>query len=72
MLFRSQNVHIAPGVNLAGNVSLGEGVFVGIGSAVVPGISVGDWATLGAGAVVINDIAAHSVAVGVPARILVR
>ena len=67
-----QHVHIAPGVNLAGNVSLGEGVFVGIGSAVVPGISVGDWATLGAGAVVINDIAAHSVAVGVPARILVR
>jgi len=68
----SRHVHIAPGVNLAGDVSVGEGVFLGIGASVVQGVALGDWATVGAGAAVISDIAANSVAVGVPARAMVR
>ncbi|PYV16464.1 MAG: transferase [Acidobacteria bacterium] len=61
-------VHIAPGVNLAGGVLLEEGVFIGIGSAIIPQASVGGWTVVGAGGVVDGDLAAQLLAVGVPAR----
>jgi UDP-perosamine 4-acetyltransferase len=61
-------VHIAPGANLAGGVRLEQGVFVGIGSAIIPNVSVGSWTVIGAGGVVVRDLAGQSVAIGVPAR----
>lgn len=60
--------HLAPGTCLAGGVTVGKGVFFGIRSAAVPGISVGGWTTVGAGAVVVRDLPERIVAVGVPAR----
>jgi acetyltransferase EpsM len=51
-------------------VQVGEGAFLGIGSVVGPGLEIGRWATLGAGAVAIRDVAEGVVAVGVPARAL--
>jgi sugar O-acyltransferase (sialic acid O-acetyltransferase NeuD family) len=60
--------HIGPGTHLAGGVRVGRGAFLGIGSAVVPGVQVGDWSTVGAGAVVTCDVADHIVAAGVPAK----
>jgi sugar O-acyltransferase (sialic acid O-acetyltransferase NeuD family) len=63
-------VHIAPGTKLAGQVKLEEGVFLGIGSSAIPGVSVGAWTTVGAGAAVVNDLPANVTAVGVPARVL--
>jgi acetyltransferase EpsM len=48
-------------------VHVGEGAFLGIGS-VSPGVRIGRWTTLGAGAVAIRDLADGAVAVGVPAR----
>lgn len=62
------HAHIAPGTVLAGNVQVGEGAFLGIGCRVIPGRRIGDWATVGAGAVVIRDVAPRSTVVGVPAR----
>jgi sugar O-acyltransferase (sialic acid O-acetyltransferase NeuD family) len=62
------HVHIAPGVNLAGDVTVGHGSFVGIGSCVVQGVSIGEWAIVGAGAAVIRDVAPRTSVVGVPAR----
>lgn len=67
--FISKNVHIAPGCNLAGKVTLGEGVLMGIGCKCIPEISIGPWSILGAGSVIVQDIPAYSVAIGVPARI---
>lgn len=61
-------VHIAPGVRVAGGVRLGEGVLMGIGSAVIPCVSVGSWSVVGAGGVVVSDLAENVLAVGVPAR----
>jgi acetyltransferase EpsM len=61
-------VHAAPGSRLAGRAEIEDGVLLGIGSAVLPGRRVGAWATVGAGGVVVEDIAAGVVAVGVPAR----
>lgn len=60
--------HLAPGVHLAGNVLIGEGAFLGIGVSVLPGRQVGEWSTVGAGGVVVRDVPAGAVAVGVPAR----
>ena len=62
------HVHIGPGANLAGNVSVREGTFVGIGACVTQGVTIGAWATVGAGAAVIRDVAAETTVVGVPAR----
>jgi sugar O-acyltransferase (sialic acid O-acetyltransferase NeuD family) len=61
-------VHVAPGVNLAGGVRLEQGVFVGIGSAIIPSVTVGCWTVVGAGGVVVRDLAGQSLAIGVPAR----
>lgn len=61
-------VHVAPGVNLAGSVAVEEGVLMGIGACAIPGISVGAWAIVGAGAAITADVPAHVVARGVPAR----
>jgi sugar O-acyltransferase (sialic acid O-acetyltransferase NeuD family) len=60
--------HIAPGVHLAGSVSVGSGTLMGISSSVIPYRSVGKWATIGAGAVVINNVPDGVIAKGVPAR----
>jgi sugar O-acyltransferase (sialic acid O-acetyltransferase NeuD family) len=61
-------VHIAPGTHLAGTVTLDTGVFLGIGSVVVPGVRIGAWTTVGAGACVIRDLPSGITAVGTPAR----
>lgn len=59
-----------PGVNLAGNISIGEGCYLGIGCSVIQGINIGAWTTVGAGAAVVSDIPANVTAVGVPARVI--
>jgi acetyltransferase EpsM len=59
--------HIAD-AHVGGSVSLGEGVFIGLGSTVLPGLRVGDWAVVGAGAVVTKDVPPTTTVVGVPAR----
>lgn len=48
---------------------IGDGVFVGVGARVLGGITVGAGASIGANAVVLTDVPAGAVAVGVPARI---
>lgn len=62
--------HVAPGTQMAGQVTLEEGAFLGIGSSAIPGVRVGAWATVGAGAAVVDDLPGGVTAVGVPARVL--
>lgn len=61
-------VHIAPGCHLAGSVSINEGTFLGIGSNVIPGVTIGKWSICGAGSAITNDIPDKSKFAGVPAR----
>jgi sugar O-acyltransferase (sialic acid O-acetyltransferase NeuD family) len=61
---------ISPIVAISGKVHFGEGVFVGTGASFINGVSVGDWSTIGAGTVVIDDIPENVVAVGVPAKVI--
>ena len=60
--------HIAPGVHLCGEVTIGARTLVGTGTAVRPGISVCDDVIIGAGAVVVRDITEPGTFVGNPAR----
>jgi maltose O-acetyltransferase len=51
-------------------ISIGDGVWIGGGVIVLPGISIGDNAIVGAGAVVTHDVEPDTVVVGNPARIV--
>jgi sugar O-acyltransferase (sialic acid O-acetyltransferase NeuD family) len=64
----ASHVHLAPGVRLAGSVRIGEGAFLGIGAVALPGVVIGAWSTVGAGAVVLGDVPEGATVVGVPAR----
>lgn len=61
-------VHISPGVHLAGNVKVGKGSWIGIGSIIINNISIISDCTIGAGAVVVKNIIETGTYVGVPAR----
>ena len=54
--------------DISARVVIGEGVWVGQSAAVRQGLAIGDRATVGMGAVVIRDVAADSMVMGVPAR----
>lgn len=61
-------VTVAPMTAICGNVTLEDEVELGTGVSVVPAVTIGRGAMVGAGAVVTGDIAPGMVAVGVPAR----
>lgn len=51
-------------------VRVGDGVFLGTGAVVLPGVTIGERAFIGAGAVVTADVPANAVVVGNPARVV--
>ncbi len=53
-------------------VSIGDGSWLGHGSVVLPGVTIGRHVVIGANSVVTKDIPDFSVAVGVPAKVIRR
>ena len=53
-------------------VTIGDGSWIGYGSVVLPGASIGDHVVIGANSVVTGDIPSYSVAVGSPAKVIRR
>jgi maltose O-acetyltransferase len=51
-------------------IRIGNGVWIGGGAIVLPGVTIGDGCVIGAGSVVTHDLPPGSVAVGNPARIV--
>lgn len=49
--------------------NLGVGVNVGAGAKILGGVSIGDHAVIGANAVVLDDVPASTLAVGIPAKL---
>lgn len=47
-----------------------DGAHIGIGSIIMPGVTIGKGAVIGAGAVVTKDIPDYYLAVGVPAKVI--
>ena len=64
------HAHVAPGVNIAGRVTIGEGTFVGIGATIIHFINIGKHSIIGAGAILTNNIPSNVVAVGQPAMVI--
>lgn len=58
--------HIAPGVNLCGNVRVGDRTIVGVGSCARPKITIGSDTIIGAGSVIVNSIPSGVIAYGNP------
>lgn len=53
-----------------GRVTIGNNVFVGAESVILPGVTIGDNVIIGANSTVTHDIPNNSVAAGTPARVL--
>lgn len=74
------DVLLYQGVTLGGTSSkpekrhptLGRGVVVGAGAKVLGNITLGSYAKVGAGSVVVNDVPEHATVVGVPGRIVLQ
>jgi acetyltransferase-like isoleucine patch superfamily enzyme len=61
------------GLNSAGfgyndNIIINSGVWIGVGSMILPGVEIGTKAVVGAGSLVNKNVAPYSVVAGVPAR----
>jgi acetyltransferase EpsM len=64
------HVHIAQRVALGGGATVGSYALIAIGAVVLPQADIGEGAIVGAGAVVLRSIPAHSMVVGLPARVV--
>ncbi len=51
-------------------VILKKGCVIGIGSIIMPGVTIGEGAVVGVGSLVVNDIPAWTIAVGNPAKVV--
>ena len=51
---------------------IGDDVFVGSGAKILGGVHIGSGARIGANAVVLHDVPAHTTAVGIPAKVVRR
>jgi len=59
-----------PDLELTAPILIGNDVFIGLGTIILPGVTIGNRVIVGAGAVVAKDIPDNSVAAGVPARVI--
>ncbi len=58
------------GLEYARPINVGDNVWIGANVCVLPGVTIGDNCTIGAGSVVVHDIPANSLAVGNPCRVI--
>ena len=66
LLFRDR----VPDLEVTKPIILGDNVYIGTNSILLPGVTIGNNVVIGAGAVVSKDIPDNSVVVGVPARVI--
>ena len=65
--YRAKNMREV-GINRS--IRIGKGCWIGLNAIILPGVSIGDGAVIGAGAVVTKDVESNAIVVGVPARLL--
>lgn len=56
--------------DLFGRIIVGNNVFIGNNSVILPNVKIGDNVIIGAGSIVTHDIPSNSVAAGVPCRVI--
>ncbi len=70
ILAHDASMHTHLGYTRIGNVRIGDRVFIGASTTILPGVDIGNDCIIGAGSVVSRSIPAGYVAAGNPARIL--
>jgi acetyltransferase-like isoleucine patch superfamily enzyme len=51
-------------------VTIGDDIWIGANAVILPGVTIGNHSVIAAGAVVTKDVPPHSLAAGVPAKII--
>ena len=51
-------------------IHIKKGAWIGAGASILPGVTIGEYAIVGAGAIVTKDVGDYGVAVGVPAKVV--
>jgi len=59
-----------PGLNVYGRIIIGNNVFIGINSIIMPGVKIGNNVVIGAGSIVNKDIPDNVVVAGIPAKVI--
>lgn len=59
-----------PDLELTAPITVGNDVYIGMRTMILPGVKIGNRCIIGAGSIVTKDIPDNSVAVGVPARVM--
>lgn len=70
ILAHDASTYVFFGKTRAANVTIGNNVFVGASSIILPGVHIGNRVIIGAGSIVKHDIPDNSVAVGNPAKVV--
>ncbi len=60
--------HVVSNVTYKGNIIVGNDVWIGYGATILPGISIGNGAIIGAMSVVTKDVSDYAIVAGNPAR----
>lgn len=68
ILAHDSSFGVFTGQTRAANVTIGNDVFIGAGSIVLPGVHIGNRVIIGAGSIVTKDIPDNTVAAGNPAK----
>lgn len=70
ILAHDTSTYMFLGKTRAANVSVGNNVFVGAGTIILPGVHIGNRVIIGAGSIIAKDIPDNSVAAGNPAKVI--
>lgn len=64
------STHIFLGKSKVGKIKIGNNVFIGANSVIMPNVTIGDFVIVGAGSIITRDIPANSIVAGNPARLI--
>lgn len=59
-----------PDLEITKPITVGDNVYIGVRTLIMPGVNIGDNCVIGAGSIVTKDIPPNSVAAGIPARVI--
>lgn len=69
LLAHDASMNASLGYSRIGKITIGNRVFIGYETIILPGVTIGDDVIIGAGSVVTHDIPSRSIAMGNPAKV---